>query len=213
MSYLSYGNPTKDLVELLEQKNYLDSLEKEIYSYAPPAPTSNESQEELKQLVENVKNLSEDKLTEKRYIFYDKSFDLHIANSLEKQGIEKSEIKRIFSDLYDDITPLLVKTKFHFQRVRPYQLAYFYNVPLYPYPSLSANNPSYPSGHAFQAKVFAIVLGNKYPLFYKPLMELADDIANSRFMMGLHYKSDIDFANYMAELVTNHPDFKKKYEL
>jgi hypothetical protein len=58
-----------------------------------------------------------------------------------------------------------------------------------------------------------MVLGNKYPKYWRPLQDLADDIIKSRIYLGLHYQSDCDFAHYMADSVLNHPDFKKKYKL
>jgi membrane-associated phospholipid phosphatase len=84
---------------------------------------------------------------------------------------------------------------------------------LYPFPSETANSPSYPSGHSVQSKLYADVLGNKYPKYYKQLQALAADIIESRLDMGLHYPSDILFSEYVSELCLNHPDFKKKYRL
>jgi membrane-associated phospholipid phosphatase len=84
---------------------------------------------------------------------------------------------------------------------------------LYPFESQTSNTPSYPSGHAVQSILYAEVLGNKYPKFYKQLQALAADISESRLAMGLHYPSDVIFAEYVTELCLNHPDFKKKYRL
>jgi hypothetical protein len=208
---LVFGNPTIDIAPLLKKSTYLDSLTNEINSYTPPANNSTEAQQELQALVEYVNTLSQNPALIARYDIYDKGLSTLFAEKLDKVGISDtfSNIKNI----EDDITTILIKTKFHFQRIRPYQLAYYYNVPLYPFPSLTANTPSYPSGHAFQATVIGNVLGNNYPNFFRPIMELVDDICNSRMYMGLHYESDIKFGKYMAELVVNHPEFKEKYKL
>lgn len=208
---LVFGNPTIDLAPILKKSSFLDSLQKEINSYAPPANNSTEAQQELQELVNYTTSLSQNELLQNRYEFYDKDLDVYMSNSMLKVGIDNS--LNIIKSIKEDITPLLVKTKFHFQRIRPYQLSYYYNIPLYPFPSVSAQSPSYPSGHAFQATVFANVLGNYFPKFYNPLMELAEDISVSRLYMGLHYPSDVKFGKYMADLVVNHPEFKEKYKL
>jgi hypothetical protein len=54
--------------------------------------------------------------------------------------------------------------------------------------------------------------GSVYHLNLLP-EDLADDITKSRIYLGLHYQTDCDFGYYMADLVLNHPDFKKKYKL
>jgi hypothetical protein len=208
---LVFGNPTIEIAPLLKKSTYLDSLTNEINSYTPPANNSTESQQELQALVEYVNNLSQNPALIERYNLYDKGLSSLFAEKLDKVGI--SDTFNLIKEIEEDITTILVKTKFHFQRIRPYQLAYYYNVPLYPFPSVTANTPSYPSGHAFQATVIGNVLGNNYPTFFRPIMELVDDICNSRMYMGLHYESDIKFGKYMADLVVNHPDFKAKYKL
>jgi len=109
--------------------------------------------------------------------------------------------------------PLLVKLKYAYNRPRPYQLANYKKMPLFVWRARSADSPSYPSGHCFQSKIYAEVLGNKYPKYYKALNELANDIMYSRQYMGAHYPSDSEFAIYVAEVVMKHPEFAKKYKL
>jgi hypothetical protein len=208
---LVFGNPTIDIAPLLKKSTYLDSLSNEINSYVPPANNSTEAQKEIQALIEYTNTLSQNPALYSRYKLYDEKLSSIFSEKLDTVGINNT--LNLINEIKEDVTTILVKTKFHFQRIRPYQLAYYYNLPLYPFPSVSANTPSYPSGHAFISVVIANVLGNHYPTFYKPLMVLADDICNSRLYMGLHYESDVKFGKYMAELVINHPDFKAKYKL
>lgn len=208
---LSFGNPTNDNVAYLNKPTYLDSLLPEIKSYIPPPNNSNEVIAELQEIRLMVDSL--DEISKKKYLYYDANFTEHIIKSLEKTGIAKQEFIDLLKEVKEDTKPILIKAKYHFQRIRPGQLAFYYNIPLYPYPSCFANSPSYPSGHAFQSRIYAIVLGNKYPVLYKALMKLADDIAQSRVYLGLHYKSDINFGTYMADIVSEHSEFKKKYNL
>ena len=66
-----------------------------------------------------------------RFDVYDYDFENYIIESLVKQGIDKNEVYTLIKSIHDDIIPLLVKVKFHHQRVRPYQLAYYFNLDLY----------------------------------------------------------------------------------
>jgi hypothetical protein len=210
---LSFGNPTKDLQIILKQDNYLDSLLVELKSYPPPQNNSDETTKELQLVVSYIDALLQNQILQKRYLIYDADFKNYIADSLANVGIDKNEVQNIITSISDDIAPLLMKIKFHYQRIRPHQLAYYYNLPLYPFNTCTVNSPSYPSGHSFQAKVYALVLGNLYPKFYQPLQDLADDITKSRIYLGVHYPSDCNFAYYMADLVVSHTDFKRKYKL
>lgn len=206
---LLFGNPTIDIAPLLKKETYLDTLLGELQSFAPP-PNAN-STEELQNIINCTQLLSQNNNVLDRYLYYDTNFEEYISNSLTKVGIE--ETIDFIKEIKEDIKPLLVKVKFHYQRIRPRTLATYFNLPLFPYTSYSADTPSYPSGHAFQSKVYCMVLGNKYPKYWRPLQDLADDIIKSRIYLGLHYQSDCDFAYYMADSVLNHPDFKKKYKL
>jgi hypothetical protein len=206
---LLFGNPTIDIAPLLKKETYLDTLLGELQSFAPP-PNVN-STEELQSIINYTQLLSQNNNVLDRYLHYDTNFEEYISNSLTKVGI--GETIDLIKEIKEDIKPLLVKVKFHYQRIRPRTLATYFNLPLFPYTSYSADTPSYPSGHAFQSKVYCMVLGNKYPKYWRPLQDLADDITKSRIYLGLHYESDCDFAYYMADSVLNHPDFKKKYKL
>ena len=210
---LAYGNPSREFLPTLREENYLDSLLTELKNYPPPAYDSPDQEQELSQLVTLTDSLYSDKAMEERYKYYDANFEKYIVTILQNAGIKKDEIEAIIQEVKADINPLLMKLKYHYQRIRPFQLALYFNSPLYPYLTSFSNSPSYPSGHSYQAKIYCEVLGNKYPMYYQSLQQLADDISASRMYLGVHYKSDIDFGKYCADLVINHPDFKTKFKL
>jgi hypothetical protein len=209
---LSYGNPNREYIPFLNQESYLDSLLKELQNYPYTPYDSPDSEKELLHLLElSTLQISEDRV--KRFLFYDDNFMKFITDYLVEQGIERGELEKTVNDINQDSLPLLLKLKFWYQRVRPYQLAHLYNVGIYPPISFSACSPSYPSGHVFQSKLICEVLGNYYPKYYKTLQHIQQDIDFSRLYLGFHYKSDNDFGNYCADLVLAHPEFKKKYKL
>jgi hypothetical protein len=210
---LSYGNPSRNLLPYLKTESYLDSLLGELASYPFPNNNGQDVIDEINQLINYTNTLSSDENLEKRYKIYDKDFENYFINVLSNVGIDRKEVTDIIRQIHDEIVPLIVRLKYHYQRVRPYQLSHILTMRLYPFQSDTANTPSYPSGHSIQSKVYADVLGNKYPKYNKQLQTLAEDIANSRLAMGLHYPSDILFGEYVSELIVNHPEFKKKYRL
>lgn len=210
---LSYGNPSRNLLPALKTDTYLDSLLAELASYAFPNNNGQEVIDEINQLINYTNTLSSDEDLQKRYKIYDAHFEEYIINVLSNVGIDRQEVKNLIQSIHDDITPFILKLKYHYQRVRPYQLSHILSMRLYTYESETANSPSYPSGHAIQSKVYADVLGNIYPKYNKNLQDLATDIIDSRMAMGLHYPSDCEFGLYVADAIVNHPEFKKKYRL
>jgi len=210
---LSYGNPSRNLLPYLKTESFLDSLLGELSSYPFPSNNGQDVIDEINQLINYTNTLSSDENLEKRYKVYDKDFENYFINVLSNVGVDRTEVTNIIKSIHDDIVPLIVRLKYHYQRVRPYQLSHILSMRLYPFQSDTSNTPSYPSGHSIQSKVYADVLGNKYPKYDKQLQNLAEDIGTSRLSMGLHYPSDILFGDYVSELIVNHPDFKKKYRL
>jgi hypothetical protein len=108
---------------------------------------------------------------------------------------------------------VILKLKYHFQRPRPYQLAQHYKLKLFPFSSVSAETPSYPAGHTFQAALICHVLGNHFPEKFSYFDSLAKDIEYSRIYLGLHYPSDNDFSLYCVETIIKDKDFKARYGL
>jgi len=210
---LTYGNPSRNFLPYLKTESYLDSLLPELASYNFPSNNGQDVIDEINQLINYTNTLSSDEIAQKRYKLYDEDFENYFINVLSNVGIDRQEITDTIKQIHDDIVPLLVKLKYHYQRVRPFQLSHILSMRLYPFESKTASTPSYPSGHSVQSKLYADVLGNKYPKYYKNLQALAADIAESRLAMGLHYPSDVLFGEYVSELAFNHPEFKKKYRL
>jgi hypothetical protein len=65
--------------------------------------------------------------------------------------------------------------------------------------SKTANTPSYPSGHAFQAYLIAKTLSKEYPHLKDKLYKIADKCAYVRVAAGLHFPSDSIYAKQLVE--------------
>lgn len=211
---LAYGNPTRNYLPELGRDTYLDSLLGELASYPFPNYNGQDVIDEINKLIQLTNSLESDEDLKKRYEFYDENFDRYMVDVLANLKVASREsLNDLIQDVKSDILPLILKLKYHYQRVRPSQLSYLLTMKLYAYPSNFALSPSYPSGHAIQSKVYADVLSARFPKYHHQLQDLAKDISQSRMALGLHYESDCIFAEYVSELIVTHPEFQKKYKL
>lgn len=208
-----YGNPNQVQLKWLSKHSYLDGLFSELTSFTFPHNSSEATREELNSIIKKIDELKIDTEVQKRYLSYDKQLVVYLTSLLLTDEAEMQKIKGIVTSILNDTNPLLYKLKFFFQRPRPSQLATYYKLKLFPFESFSANSPSYPSGHAYTAKIICEVLGNKYPQLYSFFEQMIQDICYSRIYMGLHFQTDIDVGIYAAEKVLDNQEFKIKYGL
>jgi hypothetical protein len=210
---ITYGNPNNIQLKFLQENNYLDVLFEELSTYTFPANSSEATKEELNEIVDAIKTLDGKDEYIKRYQLYDKNISGYFKHGLIKGGEDEKKVIELVDSIIQDTLPLLTKLKFNFQRPRPYQLAEYYKLKLFPYPSLSSDSPSFPSGHAYQSRILTEVIGNHYPKTYAFMQKVFNDICYSRLYMGVHYQSDIDVAIFCADKVLANADFKKKFKL
>jgi hypothetical protein len=211
---IGYGNPTLEQLQIMGRTNYLDSLFNELSQILPPPNSSEVTQKELNDLVVYTAQLVQDVDTRERFLQYDYSISDYIKKASLEVGFSEEDaenVEKIIDDIIIDTSPLILRIKFNFSRARPYQLAFYYKLQVFPFTTINTDTPAYPSGHAFQAKVITEVLGNKYPKHYHSLKQLSDDICMSRLYLGVHYQSDIDMGIYAADSVLGNKEFKVKY--
>ena len=211
---IGYGNPTLEQLEIMGRTNYLDSLFNELSQILPPPNSSEITQKELNDLVVYTAELVQDADSKERFLKYDYSLSDYIKKASLEVGFSDEDaenVEKIIDDIIIDTSPLILRLKFNFSRARPYQLAFYYKLQVFPFTAINTDTPAYPSGHAFQAKVITEVLGNKYPKHYHSLKQLSDDICMSRLYLGVHYQSDIDMGIYAADSVSGNKEFKVKY--
>ena len=210
LNQVTYGNPTQKTKALLSQKSLVDSLFEKLKNAPMPDNNSELTKEELNEVVEGISLLedSENELFLKRYNSYDRSLIQTLTTIFKQKGVD---IQDVCEEIYHDINPLIAKLKVHFNRPRPYQLANYYKLKLFPFDSFSANSPSVPSGHTVQSYVMLNVLGSMYPTHYKFCKTIIDEVAESRVNLGLHYPSDNDFAKEVGDSILKHKEFAKKY--
>lgn len=210
---ITFGNPTQEQIPFLKTETYADSLFTELATFSFPPNTSEATKEELNYIVDCMAHLEGKEEFISKYKAYDRMLGGYFVDGMERATKKGEEVKEIIQSILDDTLPLLTKLKYHFNRPRPFQLAEYYKVKLFPHSSRSADSPAFPSGHAFQTKLITEVLGNRYPQSYSFMQNVLLDICNSRIFMGLHYQSDIDVGIFAAEKVLGLKEFKEKYKL
>ncbi len=217
---LRFGNPSKEDIANMHIENYLDKVIPELKSFTPPPNNSQATMEELKLLMEYAERYKE----QGRKAVFDQSLvpyidDLFIRNyatdfsTNEIIEEEANKIKKITQTIVDDLLPVITKLKYHFNRPRPFQLAYYYKYKLYPDYSYFVSSPSFPSGHTTMGTVICEVLGNVYPSSYSKMQAFMQEVAQSRLLMGVHFPSDNNMGVLIAQRILKNPEFRMRNHL
>jgi len=120
---------------------------------------------------------------------------------------------RYLKDVLDDVATLAMYWKYEYNRPRPFQYE-----GMNERDNISADTPSYPSGHSLQAKVLAGILAKAYPEYTDDFERIGKDVGRNRIMGGWHFPSDHlagrDLADQVLEKLPDNVDmFLKKSPL
>lgn len=135
---------------------------------------------------------------------YDEFFD-EFEKACNKKGLVFP--KEYLNDLIDESVEIITKIKWKYNRPRPYQLAPVLGISLRVNMKETAKSPSFPSGHALQSKLVANVLSIMFPELEDKFQKIADKVAYSRYIGGLHYPSDLVYGAELADWMINYVVF------
>lgn len=160
----------------------------------PPKNLSAENKKELEELI----NLQKERTLEN-----EKEILLEVYITTMRMGpyfysdfTESSKIftKQLFDLFIPEFLSILVRHKEHFDRVRPS----FLDTSIRPSVGIPGH-PAYPSGHASQSFLVASIASELDPQNREKYFESAFRIAKNREIAGVHYKSDSEAGQFLAE--------------
>jgi DNA-binding transcriptional ArsR family regulator len=208
---LKYGNLT---AEQEKEINNDSSVFKKYTEYFinEPYPDVNKTMVEISDLEKLIKSKTESENWEdvKQLIIHvDKSSIDVLEMYVNELGIEFK--REYLQKISNKLRPFILSLKKHYNRPRPYQVSYYTNQPLFPLESKTAHTPAYPSGHALQGYFLCKVIAFHNPEKEKELMEVAETIAKTREVLGVHYKSDNLFSKYIVDELVKIKEIKDIY--
>jgi len=153
---------------------------------SPPRPDSDVVRGELLTLMRNVRSPTLDpELCEE----LDVDFIPHIAAAARRAGADASEEE--LTEISDDLVPIILRLKYHFNFPRPWQVAPAYGISLWRLETPSAMSPSYPSGHAIQSGALCSLIAERFPRAARAMDAVAADVGISRLQLGVHFPMDV----------------------
>ena len=186
---MGYGNPSEGSIKRVEKvlKGGMSTLPILVDFPKFPKNSSKETLEELLflyELQEEERPFMEALIEKADYelfsLFREKCAEYQI-NNFEDQA---ESVMEIWGALSTDL-------KMNYNRARPFQLAPYYDIPLYPMKSTTAWGSAYPSGHTLQAEALANFYTYLYPELEDEWRQIARAISHTRLVGGFHYPSDI----------------------
>jgi hypothetical protein len=213
MTELRYGNLTKELQSQLGVKNIFTEYLAE-FSFIE-YPNYYESSQEIISIIKTQESAEKSGKWEAIKSFcdlWDSDLILALEKTLDMLDIPfDDEYIEYLTKVTEDLGSFIVQLKNHYQRPRPFQVAFYTEQNLHPYDSVSAQSPSYPSGHAMQSYLICNIIAYHYEEKKEQLLKIAKQIADSRIIMGIHYPSDNSFGIQVVKELMLKDDIKEKY--
>ena len=205
INQVNYGNPPREYIEIMQRPD--DQLKKwfiengvyEKISKESPLNDSDTTKKDLVYLLNRTAKATAEEITFARHVDDVSNLAQAFIDLLDEKG-HKEDMGGFF--MIDQQTEgLLHFLKDAINRPRPYQLAKYYNYPLYPLIRTDAMSASYPSGHALTAYVMSEHYAKKYPDAAADIKALGQRIAESRELTGIHYPSDTLISKEICKII------------
>jgi acid phosphatase (class A) len=159
----------------------------------PPKNSSNQTFIELRNLEKIDLDIDVKAADKTRKYFKDK---------LDSFGLEYP--KETVENIINDSRGIIHILKYYYNRPRPKQVAKALGLKFHSEPLESTNTPSYPSGHSTQGRLISKYLSDLYPEYEQEIMEIGDEVSDSRMVAKVHYKSDSEFGLSLGDALYKH---------
>ena len=170
---------------------YLINVRVDKYYWFLPSVDTHDNASEISKVSEAVRTRTSEDV--RFHQLTDRSVSPAFLQLLERHRKTGHTVFELDQLIVGDV-PTIIKHKLVHNRSRPWQT----DPSLDRLPSVSANTPAYPSGHAYQAWVLYHKLSKKYPELETRFYQLAEQCAHIRVIAGLHYPSDGSFAKTLV---------------
>ncbi len=173
-------------------------------------PSNEDRIEEVKQIVELQKNLTEEdaKKATAEYAITPETIILEILPELTRE--KYSHLYRVLDRSEETAMNTKDTIKDYFKLPRPYNFSK--EVKLFTKPSY---NNSYPSGHSTRGYTIAYLLGLLIPEKKSEFIKTVERVTERRILVGEHFPSDLRAGKRLAFLVIGglfqNPEFKKDF--
>jgi hypothetical protein len=164
-----------------------------------PANDSEITRKDMEILIEKMKNATQEELSFAKYVEDFSNLAQSFIDLLAEYGYVETMENFFKADGQTD--PTLYFLKDSINRPRPFQLSWYYNMPIRPLLSTDANHASYPSGHALAGFMMSEYYSRKYPDATVELKALGERIANTRELTGIHYPSDTEISREICKII------------
>ena len=179
--------------KLMSKKTTMFNDNLKLTMTPPPTNDSQKTKAELHYLLAYNEGVIDNKFVEE----YDDIIEPFMLE-LKKSDVSVSE--NDLQEIIDESVKFIMKVKYKYNRPRPYQIAEHYNIEDFKIHKLdTAQTPSYPSGHALQGRLIALMLSEKDPYNENQYMEISKNISESRIMARAHYPSDKEYGEKLAD--------------
>ena len=208
INQLAYGQATIEERMAIDSGTQFEKHVKVFQNDPYPENISPAAKQELYEIVSKVDKLTNEEWR-KRCFFIDRQLGKYLNGYAQKAGMR--QFKSIFEQvnhLY--LNSLLYQTKYYYNRLRPNQLAYYLKIGLTSANTRTGHTPSYPSGHTLQAHFYTKLISDVMNIPWED--EATREVAASRMSMGIHYKTDNDFAIKISEYLLDTDEYKELVE-
>ena len=210
LSDLRYGNLNKENEKYLDKENLFTQQFNKYSQFQ--YPNTNDTQKEINDIMKTQKHFEKKENWEKYKKFMllcDSDIHKVFERALKKIGVKYDG--DLLENIQEELGALVMRLKDFYNRPRPFQVAYYTEQPLHNYNTISGNSPAFPSGHACQSYFLMKVMAKKNPHKEKKLERLANRIANTRVVLGVHYPSDNEFGKKIAGRLAATPQIQERF--
>jgi|TARA_R110002020_G_scaffold19897_1_gene68232 hypothetical protein len=208
LNQLAYGQATIEERIAIDSGTQFEKHVKVFQNDPYPENVSPEAKQELYEIVTKVDKLTDEEWR-RRCFFIDRQLGKYLNGFAQKAGI--TQFKSIFDQvnhLY--LNSLIYQTKYYYNRLRPNQLAYYLKIGLTSASTRTGHTPSYPSGHTLQTHFYTKLISDVMNIPWSD--EPTREVAASRMSMGIHYKTDNDFAIKISEYLLDTDEYRELVE-